>query len=190
MPLTRQTSPWIVQTAASPFEKKSKPPMNISAFHGLSYGTVSVSTTYGPFSLLTYPFVVSGVHRALVGVPMRFAETLLEDASDRNFGSSLRGPVQRSAFARDSNDSSTRSPPRSVPPIAATAVTVSPRFTIARPSSTDAGPSSTATVPFPSKDRVKETIPSADSTHGISRISAPSRMYESATRPPVRERPR
>src|SRR5436853_4910585 len=49
----------MVQTAASPFSKKSCPLVNISAFHGLSYGTVNVSITSGPVARPVLPLVTT-----------------------------------------------------------------------------------------------------------------------------------
>jgi hypothetical protein len=45
MPETTHTSPLTEQTAASPLEKKSRPPKRRNDFHGLSSGAVRVSTT-------------------------------------------------------------------------------------------------------------------------------------------------
>src|SRR5580765_7056242 len=63
MPLTSHTSPWAVQTAASPFGRKSMAVRNMSARNGLSYGTVSVSSASGPSLAPSWPLVSMGARQ-------------------------------------------------------------------------------------------------------------------------------
>src|SRR5688500_3538482 len=69
MPETTHTSPLHVESAADlPSLKKSNPPTRIQLFHGLSSGSVSVSTTYGPSPAPSLPLVTT-VSGQRVGPP-------------------------------------------------------------------------------------------------------------------------
>src|SRR3954452_2605895 len=60
IPETIQTSPWNVQIAARPSGKKSNPPKNVFAFHGLGKDSERMSDTYGALSALRVPLVMTG----------------------------------------------------------------------------------------------------------------------------------
>src|SRR5262245_39312585 len=103
MPLTVQTSPCSVQTAASPFSKKSWPVKNMRALYGFLYGTVIVSMTYGSLSLLTCPCVIRASPQhdgpGFDNNPRSIGDAL-PLTSEMNFGKSAFSPVQMKIFVR------------------------------------------------------------------------------------------